>query len=206
MASSILRILTPIGVLLLGITLMIVGSRASSSISLPTDTLCPVCLAAAPAVLDDLSNSSTEEEIMAALDKICALLPAGPNQAECQKIVLDIAAGLASGGGAILSKYSPNAVCSAFNICINECCQGPNHPEQIHIAISSDPTIVRVSWATLNPTKSIVEWTTVRPNNYANDWGYLEGTVNGTISTWNSGGWKGFMHNATMTGLQPDTL
>jgi len=64
-----------------------------------------------------------------------------------------------------------------------------------------------VSWATLNPLQSIVQWSSTKPSSYySKDWSTLDGQINGTRFTFTVGGWKGSIHTATITGLQPNTM
>eukprot|EP01102_Stenamoeba_stenopodia_P008659 TRINITY_DN2516_c0_g2_i1.p1 TRINITY_DN2516_c0_g2~~TRINITY_DN2516_c0_g2_i1.p1 ORF type:complete len:532 (+),score=131.78 TRINITY_DN2516_c0_g2_i1:125-1720(+) len=178
-------------------------SVRAESIVLPTDTLCPVCLNTLPELLQSLEKNATDQQIVQVLDKICDIIPDSNFRGDCLKVVLDIVAALDGGGSSTLAKYSANGLCSSFSFCVNECCESPDQPEQIHVAVTSDPTVMRVQWATLNPLQSVVQYTSVKPDNY--EWNEPAGQATGSLITFSSGGWKGWIHNVTLTGLQPST-
>lgn len=162
--------------------------------------ICPVCTNTVPVLLDKLEENSTASEIFEVLVDACKLLGNTSVKADCTNAAEEFVFSFLEGTLGIkyvLGKYSPIGICSILNICENECCQTPNQPEQIHLSVTGDKTEMAVSWVTLLNVSTVVEYG-LQPNNFSH-------RVYGACHTYHSGGWKGVIHQATMTGLKPGT-
>eukprot|EP01116_Phalansterium_solitarium_P008088 TRINITY_DN2134_c0_g1_i1.p2 TRINITY_DN2134_c0_g1~~TRINITY_DN2134_c0_g1_i1.p2 ORF type:complete len:528 (-),score=174.99 TRINITY_DN2134_c0_g1_i1:190-1668(-) len=73
-------------------------------------------------------------------------------------------------------------------------------PQQVHLAVTQDPTEMVVMWVTRDVTKT----TTVR---YGTKSGVYGSSAAGTYDTYNAGvfGWKGWVHTVSLSGLQTST-
>jgi hypothetical protein len=71
--------------------------------------------------------------------------------------------------------------------------------QQVHLALTCDPTEMVVMWVTAEIQDSVVKYG-LNSQNYVF-------SANGTLSTYDVGvdGWKGYVHTVMLTGLQPST-
>eukprot|EP00052_Salpingoeca_macrocollata_P034138 m.10592 g.10592 ORF g.10592 m.10592 type:complete len:478 (-) comp5998_c0_seq1:31-1464(-) len=97
----------------------------------------------------------------------------------------------------VLQKYSPLAVCAAAGLCQLDCCDTPFIPEQIHIAAHNYST-VSITWVTLEATPHPTVMFGTAPDQ-------LLRTASAVSTTYTKGGWRGAVHSARLSGLQPST-
>eukprot|EP00055_Hartaetosiga_balthica_P006583 m.20928 g.20928 ORF g.20928 m.20928 type:complete len:524 (+) comp5301_c0_seq1:70-1641(+) len=159
--------------------------------------VCSVCQDAIVGIEDFIGSNKTVTEIVNILDDICDALPAKA-QAKCLAEVQDIAPQLSTADLSITTKYSPFALCAMLGTCQIDCCATPIFPEQVHISITNKLSEMVVMWATLQQTP--------HPQvQYGSSATNLTMAMNGTIHSYTSGGWQGYIYVATMTGLVPGT-
>lgn len=172
---------------------------ALGAAAIPVQELfCPACQEAAELVLDSLPQNATEEKVVAALENLCNVLPR-ELRADCSAELAPFVHLLNQTDQSIVYKYPPKALCSAVGICTLDCCNTPFTPEQIHLALMSDATQMRVNWVTLQSTPSpTVFWTQGTP-------GAAVYNATASTATYTKGGWQGFVHSAVMTNLMPAT-
>mmetsp|Transcript_1386 Transcript_1386/g.3060 ORF Transcript_1386/g.3060 Transcript_1386/m.3060 type:complete len:529 (+) Transcript_1386:3-1589(+) len=162
----------------------------------PELLLCPVCEQVTGLLMRELPTNSSEESLFHVLDKVCALFPANKKK-ECDNVAMQLAVLSGDSSLGTLSKYPPHALCSVVGACGNECCQMYNQPEQVHLSLQGS-TSMAVTWLTLDDNvTSLVEYDTVP--------GRFGFNTTGAKSTYTSGGFLGTIHQAVISGLQPDT-
>eukprot|EP00163_Fabomonas_tropica_P017428 TRINITY_DN3097_c0_g1_i1.p1 TRINITY_DN3097_c0_g1~~TRINITY_DN3097_c0_g1_i1.p1 ORF type:complete len:552 (-),score=110.00 TRINITY_DN3097_c0_g1_i1:7-1662(-) len=156
---------------------------------------CPLCVQGVEEAYKVLPENQTVADLEAFLGKVCKILPS-KDQGGCTKIVDEVSSALLMGGvTSIGAKYTPHNVCSMLEFCTIDCCDTPNQPEQVHLSLTNDPTEMVISWATLEPVVSQCQ--------YSTELGVFNTTVNGTRHTYGKGGWNGWLHVVTLTGLTP---
>ena len=138
-------------------------------------------------------------QIVAALDKVCAILPSSI-QPDCEKAVVSFAQLIVNADTYVWVKYSPRAVCGILGgLCTFECCN-PVTPEGIHLAYTGRAGELRIMWSTLKETPdSTVQWDV--ENGWETD--MWASSASGTQTTYNHGGWVGTLHDVLVTGLTP---
>eukprot|EP01139_Manchomonas_bermudensis_P005261 Amastigsp_a174867_84.p1 type:complete len:515 gc:universal Amastigsp_a174867_84:1679-135(-) len=163
----------------------------------PQEYFCPECQILAADALSSLGTNATDAEIGAALAKLCALLP-GSLKTDCAGDIETVLVALNSSDESIVVKYPPRGICAMLSICTLDCCAVPYTPEQVHLALTQDPTQMRVTWVTLEQTPNpMVLWGSAPGDYVAN--------ATGSSATYAKGGWLGWVHTAVMTGLAPNT-
>lgn len=103
-----------------------------------------------------LGNNATMQHIEDALDLLCLLLPLNEVK-QCRELVADLIQTLESTDKNLLESYTPQQLCSVLGYCETYCCGTSVVPQEIHISITSDPSIVNVMWVTqlLTPTPTV---------------------------------------------------
>ena len=87
-------------------------------------------------------------------------------------------------------------LCSEIGACAVSCCLSDYDPEQIHLSVALDPSVMVVSWVTY---KALDDPTVYyhRPSSG------VTFITPADISTYRAGGWRGKIYNATLSGLEP---
>ena len=92
----------------------------------------------------------------------------------------------------------PIDVCGLAKSCDVDCCTQPL-PEQVRLSGTSDNSIMYVAWVQkANWTGSMVEFGTSASK-------MEQAFFPASVHTYHSGNWKGFIYNATLTGLKENT-
>jgi predicted phosphodiesterase len=160
-----------------------------------TDYFCAECQDAMVDFRHAIESNATDTKIVKALEKLCHKLPAKA-EAKCIAAVEELAPKLNESDISIVSKYSPLALCAAASMCRIDCCATPYLPEQIHIAAQSDEIVMVVSWVTQEPFVIPVVM-------YGTSESSLTQQQTARSQTYKQGGWRGTIHVATLTNLQP---
>ena len=171
------------------------------SASSPRSLECIACKTLAKDLVDLGENATDVKKVISELQAACDKKLS--NHTAEMKICEDVVAGLVEllpfvdNEIAQLAWDSDN-LCAIAGICKVDCCiGGPKTPEQLHLSLASDPTVMNVMWTTLDDTSTHrVRWGT-DPNNLT------QVSVNGSSSTYTHFGWVGHLHRAKMTGLEP---
>ena len=176
---------------------------AFSAVSSPTPT-CDVCTLILTAVDNLAENSTSLARAIESLDKDCDKLFPPPSKLDkpCRALVnatvnllpLIVVKGLDS------IAWDAAATCAALGACEVPCCIGASDtsPEQLHLALGATSSSMVAMWTTLGSTNSAVQYG-VSPT-------ALASTSVGTSATYTNFGWRGQLHQATMTALDPDTV
>ena len=95
-----------------------------------------------------------------------------------------------------LSWPLPEAICATLLQCSVDCTLDRiQPPAQVHLSFTSQSSVYGVSWVTYNQTASFVQYGTSPDDlNMLNE---------GSILTYAASGWKGTIHRALMTNVQP---
>lgn len=72
-------------------------------------------------------------------------------------------------------------------------------PRQVHLSFAEAPKDMTVSWTTNASNASTAIAYGMSPQNMSRQ------TANGETHTYTAGGWKGYLHSATLTNLKPST-
>jgi len=152
-----------------------------------------------------VANLTKMDQIQAKLIAKCdSLHLPGLLQQFCETLARDLVWLVEKFGQEIYTPpYSPFAACSIFNVCEVDCCNTNTVPEQLHIAFTNDSTQMSVTWVTLQPTAShVVQYGEVPAPGFVN----LSLSASGITQVYSVAGWKGFIHMAVMTGLEPASM
>jgi hypothetical protein len=168
----------------------------------PTSALdCATCTTIVGIAQEIAENATTLRQVVGLLDEACHIF--APNATSTCEAVVNITTSLLPWIDKELNTIAwpiPQGFCSVFlPVCENPCCSEPAVPEQVHLALTGNPSEMSVSWVTLdNAADSAVQWGVVGG-------GGLPFSAPATISTYTNGGWVGTIYVATMTGLLPGT-
>jgi len=194
------------------IVLVLVGFVA---IQAKGDFVCKQCQVLANDLLKVPEANQTYELIDQELTKICQnLLSSNPlAEKECERIVDNLVADLQNLGLFLGKGWSGYALCTMINICDYYCCLMPYRPEQVHIAVTNNPSEMMVTFITGEPITPTVEWGEQNCNPAGPIGEVVVGTKScnftysavGTSKTYTQGSWQGQIHNVLLTGLQPTT-
>jgi hypothetical protein len=160
-------------------------------------------------MMDIWTNETTVAEILAELQAGCQSYP-DVQQDLCNKmaeIFVQIPPGLYEGMEE-LAWPIPIAICANVARCSVNCCAAEDPPEQVHLSVSNDHTIMGVSWTSLNQAASFVEYgLSPKALTFSNIGEYRQFTEDTKYSYWNfTSSWIGTLHTARMTGLKPATV
>jgi len=168
----------------------------------PTSALdCTTCTAIVGIAQEIAENATTLRHVAGLLDEACHIF--APNATSTCEAVVNVTTNLLPWIDKQLNTLAwpiPQGFCSVFlPVCENPCCSEPAVPEQVHLALTGNPSEMSVSWVTLdNAADSAVQWGVVGS-------GGLPFSAPAAISTYTNGGWVGTIYVATMTGLLPGT-
>ena len=96
-------------------------------------------------LMEVLGNNATMSEIEQALDFACLLLPREYRD-QCRQFVSDLVHTLESADKNLISDYTPQEFCSVIGLCQTYCCSSPSYPQEIHLSINNDGSVVYVMW------------------------------------------------------------
>jgi len=88
----------------------------------------------------------------------------------------------------------PIDVCGLIRVCDIDCCAS-GLPEQVRLSGESDNTVMYVAWV------QAANWSTSSFVQFGSGPSALPFSVRPFVHTYHSGNWKGFIYNATLTGL-----
>ena len=179
----------------------IVAAVAAAGVAAePTPTGCKECTLLVTLANEFSGNTTTVNQTIAALEKYCdgVLKKNGTLTHVCEKLTADIVKLLPFTQDQLATlAWTPRALCAAIGECSVPCCLLPVDPEQIYIALTGDPSEMRVSWVTGEVTaKNTVSWG-LTPDGLT--------SAEGVNTTYTEAGWIGQIHTAKMTGLKPGT-
>ena len=162
------------------------------------DTWCPLCEQLVVTGLDELPANNTVAELEQLLSSVCDVVGGNSTTAGrlCDEAVATAVTSLAAFDVSSAAKYTATDLCQLMDLCAFSCCSTPTAPEQIHLALTTEASEMRVTWATFKKVESVV--------NYGTDASF-GASVAGTAVEYSAAGWRGYVHTAVMTGLQPGT-
>lgn len=177
------------------------ANRTGTVSSTPdTSADCLLCQETVEALQIAWTNETVVDEILKNLDKRCNQKFSFKDAVKL-KICKEIASVFVKIPPALFHEMSvmswpiPEAVCATIFKCHVNCCDDDNSPEQVHLStVSSDSSIVGVTWITLNSNSSVIEY-----GSSSN----LNMSIKGFETTYKAAGWIGTIHRAIMTNLQP---
>eukprot|EP00163_Fabomonas_tropica_P001030 TRINITY_DN10778_c0_g2_i2.p1 TRINITY_DN10778_c0_g2~~TRINITY_DN10778_c0_g2_i2.p1 ORF type:complete len:605 (-),score=104.81 TRINITY_DN10778_c0_g2_i2:139-1953(-) len=176
---------------------------------IPLQAVCPVCLGYLPKAVSELTANSTQQEIIAALEKVCHIIPTGTYRQECETYAQSIG-GLLNAGvyQNVKQKYTTRAMCTILSLCNTDCCLLPETPEQIHLTSLHNISEMQVQWTTQEPLgNATLMYDTVPVTNYTTGPPSTATVVTNAITarTYHAGAWHGWVYTATFSNLQPGT-
>eukprot|EP01089_Gocevia_fonbrunei_P018942 TRINITY_DN6537_c0_g1_i1.p1 TRINITY_DN6537_c0_g1~~TRINITY_DN6537_c0_g1_i1.p1 ORF type:complete len:473 (-),score=84.80 TRINITY_DN6537_c0_g1_i1:2-1420(-) len=150
-----------------------------------------------------VAANASVQQMFQALNIVCAEIPDWDNLSkDCTNLVKKIAEDIPP----IISHlndnpYSSYAICAMVSLCTIPCCVSENDPEQIHLSITSDPSIMNIMWTTSAQSTGspIVYYGTGSSSNTTIP-------VAANTFTYTSGGWLGKIHTVNLTHLEPSTV
>lgn len=172
----------------------------------PNSTKCRLCDLVASDVAGFAKNSTDIAKAISNLKGDCGRL--FPNGTDKRAVCDDIVTGLMSVLPFAYKELSSLAwdsanLCAVAGICTVLCCAHATAPEQIHLALTTDPSEMAVTWTTLENTSTHVV-----------HWGASPARLNHTSEgrpfrrsfsrSYTHFGWRGVLHTAYITGLSPD--
>ena len=176
--------------------IMVVGVGVWGAEGSAEDVLCPLCMDAVSDIEAGVATNATESEIVAALSKVCDLVPSGEKRAKCETEFAGLAPLLNSSDESVLVKYTPREVCGWPRLCSFDCCTTPYTPEQIHLSLGPSVGTMRVTWVTLLAMDApVCKWGSAQ--------GVYPHSAPASSLTYDNGGWVGVVHTCLMTGLVP---
>lgn len=162
-------------------------------------TECNLCMDVVGDAESYLEANSTYQDLLKFIqDDICTLLPSG-DQAKCDDIAETVVDDLEAEAVWGLKGFSSFALCSMLSICDVYCCELPFRPEQVHVAVTGDPTEMAVSWVTGSEVPNPTVEVGVLSGNTCN----YSISTSATVTTYEHAGWHGYIYHAVVTGLTP---
>jgi len=159
-------------------------------VQLGDEDLCNNCQLLVTTFVMLVENNATMQALEDFLDKECTSIGLPSSLAElCEKLLANLITH---------DPYSPFAVCSILDLCTVNCCLTETQPEQIHIAVGSDPNQMVVTWVTQSATKTVTARVQTKGGPISEQ--------TGSSHTYKAGGWNGTINVVQLTGLTPDTL
>jgi Purple acid Phosphatase, N-terminal domain/Calcineurin-like phosphoesterase len=136
------------------------------------------------------------QTLTAELDKVCKLLPNAVLRLGCRRLVARVVEDLVHKDVQWRNAYTEEQFCSLLGMCLQPCCLSPVIPEQVHLALTGDPSQMVVMWTTSEETNSsTVQYGTAEYT--------LTSSATGSMSTYLWGGWDGVLHTVLLSDLSP---
>lgn len=160
---------------------------------------CLLCQAVVHELDRFASNQSSVARVIAGLQQDCGTLFNHTLREACDALANDAVELLPFIDRELSSlAWDDEGVCAALGKCEVPCCKS-DAPEQVHLALRPSPHEMTVMWTTRDAGPAVSVW-----------WGGSSSALTHSASelgpplTYTHFGWRGYLHSATLTGLEPN--
>merc|ERR1712023_324613 len=133
--------------------ILVVHGRRAPSLELST-AMCSSYETLVQDVYDKFGGNISWEHILEVAEEACSLLPNPAERIACKIVAAEMVEIGESLDLNLQRSYSPYMICTILSLCSTNCCLMPTSPEQVHVALTGDPTELVVSWATASETST----------------------------------------------------